>query len=119
MAERRGAPPRPALLGDLRALLEHGVWIGGEQADQLLAVGPDHIGAAERALADKILLGGADHAGKPEIVEGHRAVGLLPDDEVAFLGTQHMHGLGAVWCNAVRLPGRPDRLPDRSAEIRR
>ena len=54
-----------------------------------------------------------------EIVRRHRAVGLLADDDVALLGAQHMHRLGAVGRDAERLARGIDRLPDRAAVIGR
>ena len=41
----------------------------------------------------------------PEVLRRHRAVGLLADDQVALLGAQHVHRLGAVRRHAERLAG--------------
>ena len=63
--------------------------------------GPDHfraiIGryrpkkAAEAYLRLSVLPGE-----QAQVDWGHRAIGVLPDDDVTFFGAQHVHGLGAV-----------------------
>ena len=51
---------------------------------------------------------------RPAIVGRHRAVGVLADDDVALLGAQHVHGLGAVGGDAVLL-ARPRRCASHTA----
>ena len=79
----------------------------------------EHVRPGERALADEIGLGLADRPGEADIVRRHRAVGLLADDDVALLGAQHVHRLGAVGRDAVCLAGLVERLPDGAAVARR
>ena len=75
---------------------EHDRRVVGEQADELLAALRHHVGAGERALADEVGLGLADRPGEAGVVRRQRAVGVLADDDVALLGAQDVHRLGAV-----------------------
>ncbi len=43
---------------------------------------------------------------RPGIVRRHGAVRILADDDIALLGAQHVHGLGAVEAGAHRLRAR-------------
>ena len=90
----------------------------GLQADELFAAGARRIGAPERAPAQEVLLRTDDpvHA---EVGGGHRAVGFLADDDVALLGAQHVHGLGAERRDAVFLAGVHERRPQTEAVARR
>src|SRR6185369_14507043 len=71
-----------------------------QQAHELLAAGARGVAAAERAPADEFLLLRHDpiHA---EVLRRDAAVGLLADDDVALLGTQHVHRFRAVRREAV------------------
>ena len=60
--------------------------------------------AGERALADEVGLGLADRPGEAGVVRGQRAVGVLADDDVALLGAQHVHRLGAVGADSNGWP---------------
>src|SRR3546814_8916966 len=61
-------------LDDLRALLQHHFRVLRKKPDQLLAVGFQHVGAHERALADKIRLRLADRPGEAGIIRCDRPV---------------------------------------------
>src|SRR3546814_3577386 len=71
------------VIDDLRALLQHHFRVLRKKPDQLLAVGFQHVGAHERALADKIRLLLADRPGAAGIIRCDRPVRVLPDDDVA------------------------------------
>ncbi len=83
-------------LDHLRAFFEDDRRIVGQEPDELLAIRRQHIGTCERAFADEILFRFPDRPIEAQVVERHRAVGLLADDDVALLGPQHMHRLSAV-----------------------
>ena len=106
-------------IDDLRAFLEHHARIAGQEAHELLAVGRVHGGAGEGAFADEVGLRLADRPGEADIVRRDRAVGVLADDDEAFLGAQHMHGLGAVGREPERLAGFADRVERRRALVAR
>ena len=97
-------------IDNLRAFLEHHARVASQQAHQLLAVGRVHGGPGEGAFADEVGLRLADRPGEAYIVRRDRAVGVLADDDEAFLGAQHVHGLGAVGREPERLAGFADRL---------
>src|SRR3546814_1198416 len=99
-------------LDDLRALLQHHFRVLRKKPDQLLAVGFQHVGAHERALADKIRLRLADRPGEAGIIRCDRPVRVLTDDDVALLRAEHMHGLGAVRRDAELAAGFVERLPE-------
>ena len=84
-----------------------------------LRSGRAQVGARPAALADEVGLRLGDDPAQAEIVGRHRAVGLLADDDVALLGAQHVHRLGAVGRDAVRLRRPPQRLPHRAAVVGR
>ena len=94
-------------------------YFGGQQADQLLAVGPCHVPTSQGPLADEIRLEFSHRPGEPRIVGRHGAVGVLADDDVALLGAQHVHRLGSILHHVVLLPGGVDRLPHGGAEVGR
>src|SRR3546814_11798411 len=71
-----------------------------------------HVGAHERALADKIRLRLADRPGEAGIIRCDRPVRVLTDDDVALLRAEHMHGLGAVRRDAELAAGFVERLPE-------
>ena len=54
----------------------------------------------------------------PGVLRGDGAVGVLPDDRVALLGAQHVHGLGAVGGDVELGTGRGDVLPHLLARTR-
>src|ERR1700693_2072482 len=116
---RRAVPRRD----ELRPLWQHLLRVFRQQADELLAVGSRGISAGKRATAEKvpawIIRVSVDQRGEPQIDRGHRAVGLLADNDVTLLRSQHMHRLGAVGSDAVRLAGGDQLLPEREAIIGR
>ena len=116
MAEGLLAPRRRRHRDDLRALLQHDLRVGGQQADELLAVWVLEVGAQQRALADEVGLGLADGPAEAGLVRRQRAVRVLADDDVALLRAQHVHGLGAVGAAAVPhrlgMNGLPHGAPD-------
>lgn len=57
--------------------------------------------------------------GKPGIVRCHRSVRILPYDDVTLLGTQDMHGFGAIKAAANGFRPVADRTPDGGAVIGR
>ena len=69
-----------------------------------LRSGADIAGRASERLPTKSVFGLADRPAEADIVRGRRAVGFLTDDDVALLGAQHVHRLGAVGRDAERLP---------------
>src|SRR6185503_6837498 len=87
--------------------------LGGEEADELLAPRPLRVRALVRAAPDEVALVLRDHPAEPEVLGRDRPVGVLADDHVALLRAQHVHRLGSVRRDAVRLPRVPDRLPQR------
>src|SRR4051794_14694792 len=101
--------------GELGALLQHLGRVLGQQAHELLAVGPLQVGAGHAALADEVGLLLGDDPAHAEVERGHGAVRVLADDDVALLGAQHVHGLGAIGRDAERLAGAYERLPDWAA----
>src|SRR5690606_12899301 len=82
------------------------------QTDQLLAAIPHEIGTLQAADTDEIRLLLRDGPAIAGIVRRDRAIGVLPDDEIALLGAQNMHGLGAVEAPTHAFRPLPDRLPD-------
>ena len=86
---------------DLRSFLEHQLCVGGEEANQLPAIGCVERRSCQRAFADEVRLDLADGPTKADIVRSRGAVGFLADDDVAFLGSQNVHGFGAIGGNAV------------------
>ena len=119
MTDRPGGRALSGAKHDLRSFLEHQLRIAGQQADQLPAIGCAHRQSCQRALADEIRLKLTDRPTEADIIRGRSAVGLLADDDVALLGSQHVHGLGAIGGDAVRGPRLVDRRPDRQCVIRR
>ncbi len=103
----------------LRSFFEHGARVLGAQTHQLLSSGCLHGRPLQRPLADEIHFVLADGPSQPGVIGRHGAVGVLADDDVALLRAQHVHGLGAVFGDAVRLARRMDGLPHAPAEIRR
>src|SRR6185437_2270518 len=87
--------------------------------NELLPVRRGHSGALQRTPADEVGLVLADGPRKTRIVWSHRAIRVLANDDVALLGPQHVHRLGAIRGDSVLLPGLDDRLPDCRTEIRR
>ncbi len=79
------------------------------EAHQLLAVLAHAVFTVHAAPADPgERLGPADAPAHVEVVRGHRAVGVLADDDEALLGPQHVHGFGAVRGQVVLLAGLDD-----------
>ena len=74
-------------------------------------------GLLERALADEIGLLLRHQAVEPDIAGRDRAVGLVADDDIAFLGAQHMQRLGAIGLDAELGAGGEDCIPQAAAEI--
>ena len=83
----------------------------GEQADELLAVGANGIGAAEGALAEEVLAAG-EQAAEADVVGRDRTVGFLADDDEALFGAEDVHGLGAVGGDAEGAAGVEQGFPD-------
>ena len=79
---------------------EDGSAIFGQQAHQMFPIGPRRVDTRERSPAEKLLVLGDDPV-HSEIDRRDRAVGILADDDVAFLGAEHVHRLGAVRCDVV------------------
>jgi hypothetical protein len=79
------------------------------QAHQLLALITHAVFAVHATPADPRERLGAAHApAHVQVVRGHRAVGVLADDDEALLGPQHVHGFGAVRGQVVLLAGLDD-----------
>ena len=76
----------------------------------MLAIHPRCVGAGERALADAIL-SLVHHRRYPQIDRRDRPVGVLADDDVAFLRAQHMHRFGAVRRDPMWAPRVHQDLP--------
>ena len=103
---------------DLRALLQHDLRIDGSSPTSCLRSGFSMSGRVSERLPTKSGFALPIMPAKPEVVRRHRAVGLLADDDVALLGAQHMHRLGAVGRDAEALARGDDRLPDRRGRAR-
>jgi len=56
---------------------------------------PGRVAAREGAATQKVF-GRGDHAAHAQVVRGDGTVGVLADDDVALLATQHVHGLGSI-----------------------
>ena len=117
MADHGHRDRLPRVGDDLGALFKHGLRVLGLQADQLLAALRHEIRTGEAANADEIGLLLADRPVQPGIVRRHGAVRVLADDDVALLGAQHVHRLGAVGAGAMLLALGPQRFPDGLAVI--
>src|SRR5437879_11563541 len=89
----------PTFTHHLRTLLEHDLRVCREQSDQLLAIDGGHGWPLERALTHEVGLALANGPGEPGIIRGHRAIGLLPHDDVALFGAEYVHGFGALRCD--------------------
>ena len=100
--------------GQLRAFLQHGIRVRGQQPNQLQAVVAAHVGTGERAFANEIRLAAGDRAVQPRSAGMTRAVGVLADDDKALFGAQDMHRLGAV----AGCPGLTQQVPGGSPEVR-
>ena len=66
MTERRSSARRSRDCCNLRTFLQHRPVRRGQQADELLAILPQHVGPAKRALADEVGLGLADRPAEAE-----------------------------------------------------
>src|SRR5688572_4257858 len=115
VAERSHWRALARVADELGAFVEHESRVLREEADELLAVCRAQIRSRERALADEVALGRADHRLESEVVRGHRAVGLLAHDDEAALGAQHVHGFGSVRSESEPLCARAELLPERRA----
>ena len=71
-----------------------------------LRFGADIAGRASERLPTKSGFDLADRPAEPDVVRRHGAIGFLADDDVALLGAQHVHRLGAVGRDVEYLPGR-------------
>ncbi len=78
----------------------------------MLAVGARSVLAHERAPAEEVLLVLGDDPVHAEVDRRDRAVGVLADDDVALLGAQHVHRLGAVRRDAEALADIHQRFPN-------
>ncbi len=120
MAQHRDRRGGQYAVGDqLGALGEEDGRVHGQQADEVLAVGADGVGAGVGALADEVGLLLRHRPAHAQVLRGDRAVGVLTDDRVALLGAQDVHGLGPVRGDAVRGTGLVQRLPQREGVPRR
>ena len=73
----------------MRTFGKHERRIFGQQADELLPLPAlSRIRARQRTLAEEVTRRLRDQSAHAEVVRGHRAVGILPDDDVTLLGTQ-------------------------------
>ena len=77
----------------------------------MLTVRPRGVRTGERALTDEVRFGFRDDPIHAEIKRRDRAVGFLADNDEAFFGAQHVHGLGAERLDAVFLAGDHDVAP--------
>src|SRR4051812_45882000 len=97
VAEHRHRRGRQLAVGeelhDLRALRQDGLPVHGQQTDQLLAQRVLVSDPGEGPLADEVGLLLRDGPRHAEVVRGDRSVGVLPDDRVALLGPEDVHGL--------------------------
>src|SRR4029079_9628811 len=119
MPERRRTGGRIGCGCDLRPLLQDRYAIAREKSDELAPPGRGKIGFSQGALADKIALVLADGPGKARVVGCDRAVRVLPDNDVALFGAEHVHGLGAIGATPKRLHALWHLLPEGPAVIRR
>src|SRR5918999_369840 len=85
--------------------------VKGKQPDEVLAVGARGVGPRQRPLPDEVALLCRHDPRHAEIVWRDRAVGFLPDDDVAFLGSHQVHRLGPVGSDLKPLAGVHNRLP--------
>src|SRR3546814_20110388 len=83
------------VIDDLRALLQHHFRVFRKKPDQLLAVGFQHVGAHERALADKIRLPLADRPGVAGIFRSDRPVRVTAAVDEALPRRAPMNGSGS------------------------
>ncbi len=80
----------------LGALLQNHCRVGRQEPNKLFAVRSRQVGQRQGSGAHEIGAGGSRRA-HAEIEWRDCTVGFLTDDDVAFLGAQHMHRVGAVW----------------------
>ena len=79
------------------------------------AVGALVVRERQRSFADEsVRLAEAHCPVKAHVVWRHRAIRILSDDDEAFLGAQHVHGLGPVGRDPIIGTRRQQRLPNRS-----
>src|SRR5690242_19581132 len=90
-----------------------------EKPDELTAPGRGKIGFCQGALTDKVALVLAECPGETNVIRGYGAIRILPYDDVALFGAEHVHGLGAIGATPKRLHPRMHLLPDGPAVIRR
>ena len=113
VAEHRDRRPAEVRVGrdELDALRQERVGIHRQQADELLAVEPKKVGPHVRSPPDEVLLLRHDpvHA---QVLRCDGPVGLLADDRIALLSSEHVQRLCAIRGDAVRGAGRHDGLPE-------
>src|SRR5262249_19077986 len=90
-----------------------GLPVHGQQPDQLLAQRVLVGHTCEGALACEVGLLLGDRPPQAQVLWRDGAVGVLPDDRIALLRAQDVHGLGAVRRDAVRVAGLEQALQDR------
>src|SRR6188472_1032570 len=106
MSKRRRANGRSGRRRDLRPLLQQRRAIMREKPDELTAPGRGKIGFCQGALTDKVALVLAECPGETNVIRGYGAIRILPYDDVALFGAEHVHGLGAIGATAKRLHSR-------------
>ena len=116
MAEHRDRRPGEVRVGldELDALGQERVGVHWQHADELLAVKPKEVRSHVRSPTDEVLLLRHDpvHA---QVLRCDGPVGLLADDRVTLLSSEHVQCLCAIRGDAVRRAGRHDCLPEPQA----
>ena len=96
----------------LRTLFQIGVRVCSSQTYQLLAICAQAVRPVHATLADKTERLVVCHCpAMIHIVGSHGTIGILSNNNEAFLGTQHVHGFGSIRCELEFLPRFKQRFP--------
>src|SRR3546814_10847260 len=81
-----GRDARPRWADDLRAFFQQDFRIPRPEAHKLFAARLGHRGSRQRSFAHKIRFRLADRPCETGVVRCHRAISLLPNDDITLLG---------------------------------